>query len=271
MRVREVMTASNLVTVRPGDDLALAAQMMAWSDARHLPVVARGRVVGVVSERDVLSRRQGGDKQAARVSVEEVMRSPAVTVDAEAPLAEAVSVMLGRKLGCLPALDRGELVGILTTTDLLRHDLDTAVARPAGQLPDTIRACMKPYPAVVMATTELFDATALMSARGIRHLPVVDAQRRVVGVLSDRDVRAALGDPSRLLADADARDRFRDTSVGTAMSAPAITVRAGAPITTAIDHLLKDKVGALPVVGDDGKILGTVSYLDVVRVLRDRL
>jgi CBS domain-containing protein len=199
------------------------------------------------------------------------MHSPAVTVDADTPLATAVSLMCGRKLGCLPVLADGALVGIVTTTDLLRHDLDTALERPAGRLPEMVRAFMKPVPAVVMPTSELFDTAALMAARGIRHVPVVDAQRKVVGVVSDRDLRMALGNPGQFLADPGARERFREMSVVSVMATPAITVRADAPITSAIEHLLDEKIGALPVVGDDGKVVGMLSYLDVIQVLRERL
>ena len=271
MKVSDVMTTTKLVTVQPGDDLALAAQIMGWSNARHLPVTRRGEVVGVVSERDILAHRRPGSTGASDITVEEVMRSPAVTIDAEAPLVSAVSLMFERKLGCLPVLAEGTLVGIITTTDVLRHDLQTAIKWPAGQLPDPVRMFMKPVPAVVMPANELFDAAALMGARGIRHLPVVDDERKVIGVLSDRDVRAALGDPRRFLADPAARERSRQTSVASAMSKPAITVHADEPITTAVDQLLHHRVGALPVVDDLGRILGMLSYLDFIQILRDRL
>ena len=84
-------------------------------------------------------------------------------------------------------------------------------------------------------------------------------------------MRAALGEPRRFLTDPGARERSRRTSVADAMSKPAITVRADAPITTAIDQLLQNKVGALPVVDDEGRIVGILSYLDVIQILRDRL
>ena len=136
---------------------------------------------------------------------------------------------------------------------------------------DVIWQFMKPVPAVVTSTSRLFEAAALMGERGIRHLPVVGDDHRVVGVLSDRDVRATLGDPRHFLSDPTTRERFREISVARAMSTPAITVRADAPITTAIDHLLHDKVGTLPVVDDEGRILGTLSYLDVLQAVRDGL
>lgn len=271
MKVRDVMMTTRLATVRPGDDLALAAQIVSWSNGRHLPVVERDEIVGVISERDILAHRRPGSTGASDIAVKEVMRRPAVTIDADAPLVAAISLMFNRKLGCLPVLAEGTLVGILTTTDLLRHELDTAIQRPAGQLPDPVRMFMKPLPALVTPTDELFDAAALMGARGIRHLPVVDNAKRVVGVLSDRDVRAALGDPRRFLTEPGARERFRQTSVADVMSKPGITVHADSPITVAIDQLLLNRVGALPVVDDQGRILGILSYFDFIQVLRDRL
>jgi CBS domain-containing protein len=252
------------------DDIALATQMMLWTDARHLPVVRDGEVVGVVSERDVVHSRQGGQRAAASVTIDEIMRSPALVVDADAALATAASLMFTHKLGCLPVLERGALVGMLTTTDLLRHDLDSALEGPAGTLPSAVRAIMKPAPAVVAPTSEVFDAAALMAARGIRHLPVVDGTHRVVGIVSDRDVRAAVGDPRRFLADPDARERVRGMTVAEVMSKPALTVQSEAPIDAAIERFVHDNVGAVPVVDADGKLVGMVSYLDVIHALRSR-
>ena len=270
MRVRDVMTSGTLATIRPGDDAALATQMMLWTNARHLPVVRDGEVIGVVSERDVLHHRQDGQRAGASLAIDEIMRSPAVVVDADAPLATAVSLMFTHKLGCLPVVERSALVGMLTTTDLLRHELDSALEGPAGTLPSAVRAVMKPAPAVVAPTSELFDAAALMGARGIRHLPVVDGAHRVVGIVSDRNVRAALGDPRRFLADPDARERARGMTVADVMSKPAITVLSDAPIDAAIERFVHDNVGALPVVADDGKLVGMLSYLDVIQALRSR-
>jgi len=270
MRVRDVMTSANLTTARPEDDVAVAMQMMLWTNTRHLPVVRDGKVIGVVSERDLLRRGEEGKAAGTVFSVEEVMRSPPVTIDPDAPLITAVSMMLSRKIGCLPVVAGDALVGMLTTTDLLRHELDTAIERPASGLPPAVRAVMKPAPAVVTADSELFDAAALMGARGVRHLPVVDREHKVVGILSDRDVRSALGDPGRFLAEPDAREQIRGKLVVDVMSNEIVTVPADAPLTVAIDRLVDQRIGALPVVGVDGKLVGMLSYLDIVQALRAR-
>ena len=158
---------------------------------------------------------------------------------------------------------------MLTTGDLLQHELDTALERPATGLPPQIRAVMRVSPAVVTPETELFDAVALMSARQIRHLPVVDQEHKVVGMLSDRDVRNLVGDPRRFLDEPEARERVRDKCVADVMSKPVITVNRDAPATSAIEHLVHERVGALPVIDETGRLVGVVSYLDVVRIVPD--
>jgi CBS domain-containing protein len=265
------MTSANLTVARAGDDLALVAQIMLWTNARHLPVLRDGRVVGVISARDLVRQPKEGDPHWPGLTVEDIMSQPAVTVDPDTPLPKATSTMLSHKIGCVPVVEGEVLVGMLTTTDLLRYQLDASVERPATHLPPTVRALMKPAPALVVPETEVFDAAALMGARGVRHLPVIDREQKVVGMVSDRDVRAALGDPRRFLDDPDAREQVRDKTVGEVMSKPVVTVRADWPISSAVERLVHDQIGALPVVDDDGKLVGVISYVDIIQALEDRL
>ena len=267
------MTSTHLAVARVDDDLALAGQMMLWANLRHLPVVRDdGEVVGVISLRDVLRRRKdAGDGPGPRVTVEDVMSYPPVTVTPNTPLASAITTMLDRKVGCLPVVEGGALVGMLTTADLLRSQLEGIIEWPQDRVAPAVRAVMKSAPAVAAADNEILDAVELMARRHIRHLPVVDPERRLLGMLSDRDVRAALGDPGRLLLDADACARVRGTHVDQVMHTDAVTVRADAPVTTAIERLTQERVGTLAVVADDGTLVGMLSYLDVIQALQDRL
>jgi CBS domain-containing protein len=88
------------------------------------------RLVGVLSQRDLfqaaLARTLGyGTVARTRIlrtiAVKEVMSEPPVTVEATAPVGEAARIMVEGKIGCLPVLDRGRLVGLVTETDLIRH------------------------------------------------------------------------------------------------------------------------------------------------------
>jgi CBS domain-containing protein len=97
---------------------------------RHLPVLDEGRVVGVVSQRDLfrsalaaaLGYGEKGQTMLMRtLRVKEVMHEPAITISPEATAKEATRLMIENKIGCLPVVEGRTLVGILTETDILRY------------------------------------------------------------------------------------------------------------------------------------------------------
>jgi len=131
-----------VVTISVGDRLSTVEDIMTLGGVRHMPVVRAGRLVGVVSERDLLRaslssldpRRQERRAFLEAIDISQVMSAPPVIVDADAPVEEAARVMADNKIGCLPVMRGEELVGMLTETDLLRYfaDLVTRDAQAAG-------------------------------------------------------------------------------------------------------------------------------------------
>ncbi|HVN89252.1 MAG TPA: CBS domain-containing protein [Candidatus Binataceae bacterium] len=102
-------------TVEPGDTLAKASQMMEVGGFRRLAVVKDGAVVGMLTERDV--RQHRGHLDATRVNA--AMSEPVLSVTPHTTVQEAVRMMLKRKVGGMPVIDKGNLVGMVTTTDML--------------------------------------------------------------------------------------------------------------------------------------------------------
>jgi acetoin utilization protein AcuB len=92
-----------------------ALNRMRRARIRHLVVRDRDKIVGIISERDI--KGLGSFRHVE--SVEEVMSSPAVTASPDMSLKQAANLLRGRTIGCLPVLEQGKLVGIVTTTDLL--------------------------------------------------------------------------------------------------------------------------------------------------------
>jgi acetoin utilization protein AcuB len=127
---------------------------------------------------------------------------------------------------------------------------------------------MHPRPAAVAPETMLFGALAVMRDRQVRHLPVVDAARKVVGVISDRDIREEAGDPRAALLDGRTAERLRNIPVSEVMSTPPWTVTESASLFSVAAQLIERRVGALPVVDEDQKLVGIISYVDLIRVLR---
>ena len=126
--VSSLMT-KDVVTLGRNDVLSAADDLMKASRIRHMPILDDdGRLVGILSQRDLflnaLVRALGfgtvaGDKARDRILVKEVMTSEVVTTTPDTPLPEAAQVMVERKIGCLPVIERDALVGILTESDFV--------------------------------------------------------------------------------------------------------------------------------------------------------
>lgn len=107
-------------TVNPDDSLAKAKEMMDVAGFRRLPVVKNGEIVGMLTERNL--REHGGYLESTKVNA--AMSTPVVSVGPNSTVQEAARLMLRHKIGGLPVVDGGKLVGIVTTIDMLRAFLE---------------------------------------------------------------------------------------------------------------------------------------------------
>jgi CBS domain-containing protein len=136
--VADFMT-KDLVTVRESDDLALAESLLRLGGIRHLPVVKEGRLVGLLTQRDVLRSGQSGRPAARTLLVSEIMTRELTTVRPAMALSQAARLMLERKFGCLPVCDEeGRLVGIVTEADFVRFAAD--MVRDLDLVAEAVRA-----------------------------------------------------------------------------------------------------------------------------------
>ena len=129
LKVSDVMTADP-TTLKSNDKLTLADDIMRLGRVRHLPVLDDDgqKLVGIVTQRDLfrdaLAQALGYGKHAQRqlldsLVVKDVMATEVVTIRPDASLAYAARVLTERKIGCLPVLENGRLVGILTEGDFV--------------------------------------------------------------------------------------------------------------------------------------------------------
>jgi acetoin utilization protein AcuB len=112
MLVRELMSRS-LVSVRPDDSVTKALDCLRAHQIHHLLVLDGTTVVGVVSMRDLAGK-------SGSMRVEELMVREVSSIDADATLRRAASMMIRSTTGCLPVTENGTLAGIITTTDLMK-------------------------------------------------------------------------------------------------------------------------------------------------------
>jgi acetoin utilization protein AcuB len=127
MLVRDFMT-SEVTSLQETDNLLDAAMVFVRSSFRHLPVLRENKLVGIITERDV---KQFAPSLLSRTTAEEynqimettpisrVMTKNPVTLRPDQPIFEAATLLHSKRIGCMPVVENGELVGIITTTDLV--------------------------------------------------------------------------------------------------------------------------------------------------------
>ncbi len=112
----------------------------------------------------------------------------------------------------------------------------------------------------------IFDAQELMQANDIRHLPVVDKDEKLVGIVTDRDIRSALPySYFKKSPDEAEKEKITGLRVKDIMSRKPISISPTYTIQDALMVIQDSKVGALPVVDDAGKVTGIISVRDLLR------
>jgi acetoin utilization protein AcuB len=129
MVIRELMTGG-VITVRAETSVQQARDLLAKERIRHLPVTGPGGVLaGIVTDRDIRlnlpSRATSLSAQEiahllSRLTVGEIMTRSVITIGPDRPAREGAQLMLDHKVGALPVLDDGHLIGIITETDIVR-------------------------------------------------------------------------------------------------------------------------------------------------------
>ena len=112
----------------------------------------------------------------------------------------------------------------------------------------------------------IFEAQEKLAENRIRHLPVVDADNRLIGIVTDRDIRSAM--PYSLFKDPTSqqeRDKLSDLKIGDIMTADPKTISPGYTIQDALLLIEELRVGALPVVDEQGVLKGIISVRDLLR------
>jgi CBS domain-containing protein len=137
---------------------------------------------------------------------------------------------------------------------------------PFAEVP--LEKVMTRRPATIEEGAPLEDAAAVMVEGGFRHLPVLDAEGRLVGMLSERDLRARLGTDVERFVDA-APDALAQT-VGSVMTPDPIALGPRSPLRAALEVFADERVGAVPVVDERERVIGIASYLDLLGFLRAR-
>jgi CBS domain-containing protein len=122
MKVKDLMTSQPTV-VRPEDMVSQAATLMKQQDCGAIPVISKdGKLVGIVTDRDIVIRAVAAGKDPRATPVSAVMSADPVTLSPDASAEDAEKLMADRQVRRLPVVTDGRLVGLIVTAQLARRE-----------------------------------------------------------------------------------------------------------------------------------------------------
>ena len=124
--VREILErkGTDVARIAPDATALDAASSMNSRRIGSLVVVERGQVVGIVTERDIMTRVVADERDPSRTLVREIMSSKLSVCPPDTPVDECRDMLIGRHIRRLPVMDGGELVGIVTSGDVMRQEME---------------------------------------------------------------------------------------------------------------------------------------------------
>lgn len=199
MRVRMWMS-DEVITAPPDMPIMEAADLMKREGIRRLPVVHKGKLVGIVAHGDIQEASPSDATSLsiwelnyllARVTVEEIMTREVVTISPDTPVEEAAMLMRERKVGGLPVVEDGKLVGIITESDIFEVMIDVMGVRQGGA---RLTLELEDRPGALCEALELIrkHQVNVLSVVTCEECPAPPGQRVVV-------IRLATADPAPIL------------------------------------------------------------------------
>ncbi len=305
VKVRDVMTA-NPKTVTPSTPLDEVIRLLLSSIFTGLPVVDQAnRPVGVISQGNLIyragmplrlcllaesdqNRLEEFLSSISSKTAAEIMTSPAVCIEEDRQLTEAVNLMLQKGLKRLPVVDAGgKLVGILSRMDLFRTIMkespDWQTFRNLNIQVENLRSVsdiMRRDIHMVTPYTAIDEVIRIIDSNDIQRVAVVDEKGRYLGLISDEDLLMAFSDQRAGLWDyivskmsftetgrkyKEFLDHLKAKTASEVMSTSHITVREDAPIEEAIRIMTENNLKRLPVLDSQGFYKGMVSRESLLR------
>lgn len=185
-------------------------------------------------------------------------------------------LMLDRKISAVPVLHGGQLVGLLTDTDLMKWLEELAITdrviggflqRPAEEL-------MRAFVMAVAPETPLVEVTDIFRRRRIRHVPVLEHDK-LAGIVSDRDIRRSLGWSS--IRELQSERSRKDTpghlprTAGDVMSSEVVTAERSTSLRDVLRQMLEHHFHSIPVV-ESRRLVGIVTQTDFLKaIVREEL
>lgn len=242
--VKDIMS-KDVVTIAPEASMAEAAEIMGEKHIGSLIVTKYNTPVGIVTERDLLSKVLALEKDPIAQKVETAMSYPLITIGPTAKIKEAAQMMIHKK-SRLAVFDCGRLVGVITASDLIRSLPD---------VPETEAKVDDFMTREIVTADEKTPVTSIAKIMGEKRIGsvIVTSKGEPFGIFTERDLLTTILVKGKPLI----------SEVGKEASSPLITIPAGTSIHRAAATMALKHIRRLPIAIED-KLVGIITARDLV-------
>ena len=318
---RDIMN-SDVKTLTLDHNVNQCLKFMERYKVRHVPVIdfpyeEKGKpcFIGVVSQRDVLrlsahdakgNIKQETDKKALRQLLVQIVSRKPKSVSLQTPVQEVISTMISNHVDMVPVLDNADLVGIITTTDILKllfkldkvvnellpklqkgaadinsedsagaEILSSWISRTAKEIMTEQVICLEPH-------DNLDKAIEILQTEEIRHLMITDEHEKLLGLISDRNILGKLPfagrrppSPPKVFREhlfvnkPPIKSHQYPLEEIMVDKSKVLSIESGCKITEAARILYEKKISCLPVLDEQERLQGLVTVTDLMRALLD--
>ncbi len=259
-KASEFMTR-HVISVDKGETVKAAFELMEKNDINHLIVTTGGRIVGVLSMRDIMDGLGSSRFQripARRIYVSALMTEPPIIINSDFPIIEAISTMIEKEIGSLPVVDgENKPIGILTETDVIK------LINSDSSIKELVK---EGYPKI-MPNERIVYARSIMLERGIRVLPAVESSR-LTGLITEKNLAKAFLDVRENVDPIYMDNVVRRIVVEDVMTESPKKLEYYASIDSAKEIFLESGLPGIPVVKQDDKVVGVLERKSLLRFLR---
>lgn len=267
MHIKDIMS-SKVVVVDKDQNLNDALKLMKKHKISRLPVINTNQenereLVGIITEKDIalrLGSSRYGNMAPSHFHVSTVMSPNPITLKSTENLGNAAKVMIENKIGGIPVVDNGDIVGIVTKTDFI----ETCQGIPYNKT--YIKDRMQTNVMTVSPGDRLVHARRILIDEDIGRLPVMSGSE-IEGILTAKDIADSMISFRKVVPDKYQAARIRNLLVEDIMTQNVRTINEGATIADASTFMIDQDCSGIPVTNDTDEITGMITKTDLMNLI----
>lgn len=267
MHIKDIMTRE-VVVIDKDQNIHDALKLMKKHKISRLPVINTNNenekeLVGIITEKDIalrLGSSRYGNMAPSHFHISTVMTPDIITLESTKNIGNAAKIMIDNKIGGIPIVDNGKIVGIVTKTDFI----NTCQGLPYDRT--HVKDLMKTDLMTISPEDRLVHARRIIIDEDIGRLPVMSGDE-LEGILTAKDIASSMISFRKVVPDKYQSARIRNLLVEDIMTQNVRTIQKGATIAEASSLMIDENFSGIPVVDNAGKITGMITKTDLMNFI----